>query len=240
MLCAQQHGCFGAWARHLGAFRTAQVRCAMADGADVETNTLGAAAPGGPGGTGVPTVIAWLFLICFVYTWLSVAPSNSPWHELASADVVAIGYNLRTVSGLYAALSVNRSRLSVLTSQNSTLDFVTFRRSKYRWRALDDGTWLRTYLVPMNTQQTGVLLAPLIRNMSETAVAFRATWRVVDPVRFATIVPGAVVDALETQLALYVGDALRRVPALVNVSAVPIEQVFGVEIKLAQVHTACQ
>lgn len=97
-----------------------------------------------------------------------------------------------------------------------------------------------TPFVPTDTQQTGVLLAPTIRNMSETAVAFRATWRVIDPVHFATSVRGAVVDTLETQLALYVGEALPHVSTLDDVQVVPIEQAFGVEIKLAQVHTACQ
>ncbi len=111
-----------------------------------------------------------------------------------------------------------------------------FLRSSYRWRKFDAGLRPVPYLVPMDTQQSGILLAPVIRNMSETAVAFRATWRVIDPVHFATSVPDAVVDTLETQLELYVGEALPHVSTLDDVQVVPIEQAFGVEIKLVPVH----
>ncbi len=156
--------------------------------------------------------------------------------DLASGDVAIIGHSLRTVDGLRAAFSFDRSRLSALTSQNSTLDFVMFLRSSYRWRKFDAGLRPVPYLVPMDTQQSGILLAPVIRNMSETAVAFRATWRVIDPVHFATSVPDAVVDTLETQLELYVGEALPHVSTLDDVQVVPIEQAFGVEIKLVPVH----
>ncbi len=224
-----------------------QVRCTMVDGADVETSTLGTAASGPAAATCNDKMLHWLLFIllgwCIAGTALCTLPFTSPAIEfrrrldLVSNDTVAIGYNLRTMDGLRAAFFNDQRMLSVLTTQNSTLDYMLFSPNKYCLRRRVDETGDMTYFVSLDMQQTGILFAPAIHNMSEIAVAFRATWHVIDPVRFATSVPGAVVNALEPKLTQYVGDALRHGPSLTNVSVAQFEQAFGVEINLVPVFT---
>ncbi len=217
-----------------------QVRFAMADGADVESNTLGTAAPETIVLTRNGRIASLLLIIllgCGIIGLCTVpfifpAIESQRRLDLASNDTVAVGYNLRTTDGRRVAIFNDQRMRLVLTAQHSTLEYVLFSPNKGCLRRHVDGTYDMTFFVPLDMQKTGILPAPTERDMFEIAVAFGAMQHMTDPVRFVTSRFGATINALETELSQYVSDALRHAPAMANVSVAQFKTAFGAETKL--------